>query len=523
MIKFILFFLFLSSPLFAVTNEQRIAQGLAQFKNGNYPEAILLIKDIKNNKLYGTKYYIMGLSYSKLQEFDLAEKFLVRAVKFNNKSLDIYYELGQAHYANNNLEKSRVAFRKSYKNKYKTYTALYYMGHISQILEEFKKAKKYYSILAAKKDINTSLLQISQFQLSESLLSIAKKKKQHNREIVKKYILPQFKKAEKIDVDTILAKDIRKRIKEIKVQFQLDPNILSNGRRLPEKRYTVMFSQKMKYDNNVTMEDDLPTVESTLKDSFIFDTTFLAKYKLSILNKFIIEPELRGTHTLYADRNESTIYKNDTLSLAPALRNSLEHKLFKKPASLILNFEYNYTQRDVDGTKTKSYAGKSTTISFGEKFRLFSFGDTTITYKKRTYEAYLVSSNNKTTTLSLNQVVILPTRHLLLLMFIHDGTRLDIGTFSDTNSMLFRFDYIWPNFYEKYSLKFAMALTFLDTLEQSEIRGTEKTYNPSIELSKTINKYMKYSLSFDYTNSTSLLSSNEYDKQVLTFELKFNF
>ena len=69
-----------------------------------------------------------------------------------------------------------------------------------------------------------------------------------------------------------------------------------------------------------------------------------------------------------------------------------------------------------------------------------------------------------------------------------------------------------------------MSLTFLDTLQQSATRGTEKTYTPSVELRKKINNNMSASIGYNYTRNVSQDKANfDYKKHVVSFELSASY
>ena len=65
-----------------------------------------------------------------------------------------------------------------------------------------------------------------------------------------------------------LAKDISDRIRELERQYNLDPNIMRNGRPLPEKRWSLGFSQELRHDRNITLGTDVPSSAATQKESF---------------------------------------------------------------------------------------------------------------------------------------------------------------------------------------------------------------------------------------------------------------
>jgi hypothetical protein len=203
----------------------------------------------------------------------------------------------------------------------------------------------------------------------------------------------------------------------------------------------------------------------------------------------------------------------------------LEHTLLGKMATLNFDIEHNVTNRDREAKKDKIFYGRATTFVLGEKFKYFNFGDSTLKFKRKAYDGYdpTGSGDYDSTTLQISQVMMRPNGDLAIFLFINDYTRMIKDSSQDTDSYLFRVDYIIPTFYHGFGLHLAMALTLLDTKEQSADRGTEKTYTPSIELTKKISSNVSYALAYDYTKKDSLNDSYSYKKQTFTFELKLKF
>jgi tetratricopeptide (TPR) repeat protein len=522
-ISFLIFLFSLQVATAATRTEKMVmAKALALYKKGDYPQAIVELSRIQSRDLQAARLYLKGLSHSRLQQFDKASKTFIRALKAKSIERDIYYELGQSQYASNELESARQSFKKSFKKGYKKATSLYYMAYISQILEEYVKAKKYYSQLTKMDNIEKNLKQIAQFQLAEVLTSL-NRQKSDKREIVKKYIMPQYKKALNIDETSNLAIDIEKRIKELNIKYRLDPRIMINGRKLPKSPYTLRFFQKFSYDDNVTLETDLPTTTPTQKDSFIFDSFLLLRYQYAWHNRYVVSPELKSGSKFYGDRNNGDIYQNDSFYLAPSLKTRLEHTMFGKMASFLFEIQHNVTNRDRKKIKNRIFYGRSTTYVLGEQFRYFKFGNTAFRFKYKSYQSYDSSLDYGATTFQVNQTIIRSNGHIGMIIFINDLTRMDANSSSDTDSYMFRGDYIIPNYFKGYDLHFGFALTLLDTKMQSVTRGLETTINPSIELSRKINKNLAYSLLWEYTKNNSDEKIYTYEKQALTFQLKLRY
>jgi tetratricopeptide (TPR) repeat protein len=526
--KYFFLFLFLFKINLALANEQAFTDVFTEYKAGHYQEAITLLEKITETETsqLALKDYWTGLCYSKLQQFDKAVIAYKSALKNKGVFEDLYYELGQALYATNDMEQARKSFALSAKkNNYKNDTSYYYVGHISQILEEYKNAKDYYDRVLDVPNADKNLLQVSRYQMAESMLSLADEKyksdKEQIRPIVRKFIIPQLEKAISVDKAATVVKEIEGRIAEIKKEYDLDPNFLKNGKKIPEKRYELSLAQKVKYDSNVTLANDQPSTIASQKDSFVFETSTSARYLYVIKKRYLVEPELRYSFIRNSDQDSPTVFTNDAYTLTPAIRTKYEHKIKEKEAAFIFDYDQAYTERDRLQLHDRIFYSRSQTFTLGERLKIFA-SDSNIKLKFKDYNAYTDTLDSNTTTFSYDQSIINGFGHIILVLFTADYTRLVANTLSDTNTYLFRLDYVIPSFLERYTIDFAYSHTSLDTLEQYETRGTETTSSPSIKISQNFGN-LKATIGYDYTSNSSLSTTYQYTKHETHFELKYSF
>src|SRR5690606_33679067 len=123
-----------------------------------------------SGKQLATKFYLLGIAYNRLQDYEKAARALTQAAQLKNDSPDLWYELGQAHYANSALNRAQEAFKRSAQNKYKEVESVYYVAHIAQILEDYKTARDAFVIVTKHPQADTGLAQAARFQLGEVLL-----------------------------------------------------------------------------------------------------------------------------------------------------------------------------------------------------------------------------------------------------------------------------------------------------------------------------------------------------------------
>jgi hypothetical protein len=521
----LLFVILSSNNAFANANSLEEFYGL--YKKGQYEKAIDSLNKLTiDQNSEASKYYLTGISYARLQEFDKAADNFALAIEKGHDAKDMYYEYGQALYAKNSLKASRDAFKKSAELKFNLSASLYYQGHISQILEDYSNAKKAYLEIIKLKDKDKKIDQVAKFQLAESELQLTRNNitdKEKLSKDVQKRIIPMLKMAYESDRNSAVGLDINKRIKEIMKEFDLDPDIMVNGRRISSDRFHASLDMKTKFDDNITNTNLENDVQQSLKESYIVETEFETKYDYVYKKKWIASPLFRVSFNKYTNQDEADVYKNDSAIMTIALKNKFETTAFDRPSSYIFDFDYSKTIKDYNSShKLESYSS-SVLLTFGKQINYFSFGDTNFKFKYKDFKAYSDSINNHTISFSIDQVVALSNNDLLILLFNADMVDNYNDSNTNTNSYMFRLDYIFPEFMPSYTFTGSLTTILNDTLKLSESRGLEKTITPSLELAKEINQNFKVSANLEYTNNKSKLADYTYHKYVTSFGLNYNF
>lgn len=519
----VLFSLFLSKNLYS-NQDNQFVEALAKFKLGEYQSSLTILNNIKTSQSKSAAvYYLKGLCYNKTQAFDQSILNFEKAIKLRHSAKDIYYEYGQALYANSDLEEAKKVFLKSALLNFKPTTSYYYVAYINQLLEQHKEAKNYYAkVIQLEKD-DKDLIQVARFQLVDSLLAMAEEKNK-TKELVEKYIIKQLDEAIEESPKSSLVKDIKKRKQEIQRQYGLDPNLMINGKTLPEKRWSISFDQDLSYDNNVTQSTDLPSSQATQKDSFIFNSNLNVENVFNPNNYFILTPSLGLKKTKHSDEVNSAVYQNDSVTISPSLSTSYEHKAFGEQASLSFNIDLSQIRRDRNSKQELEHYARTYTFSLGEKFKFFSIGKTGFKIKYKQYTGWQAKLHNRTGSFSVDQLFITPNKKVVIFFAQADFIDNYNDRVSSTNSYLFRGDYIHSNIFENYTLMAGLSTTFLDTKKKNPTRGTEMTFTPSLKISKSINNNLKSTFGYEYTkNYSDDKSSFFYSKHVTTFNLKVSF
>lgn len=498
---------------------------LVKFKKGAYVQTIKDLQKFKRNTKYAPMaYYWTALCYNRLQEYDKSIPNFIGALKRKVKAKDLYYEYGQALYAALSYKKARKSFIKSAQANYKRPTSLYYVAFISQALEQYGVAAKYYERINRLDNVDISILQASNFQLAEVLLIQAQKSPKPVARI-KEIVMPQFERAFDIDDDSVTSKDITRRMSEVKKKYGLGPERWVNGRIIPKKRYRAYIRQRAAHDDNVLLEAADSTTRDLNTDSFLTTTTLFGRYQFIENARIGIAPELKMFYTKHYRNNPNTIIQNDTYSISPALRTVVQHKLFSKMANIIFDVEYNYTARDRLGNEDLIFFGSSLAFVIGESFRIFNFGDTQLRFKYKNFTSFAEENNAITRSLLFTQNVLFPFKHFLVL-----NANLDFldnaNDLNSTNTYTFIMNYIMSKFagIKWLSVNLGFTYTILDTRRQEPTRGTERTYSPSARLDIALTDNLQFTLDYKHAKKNSKdRATYAYEQNVYGAELEFNF
>ncbi len=502
----LIFFLVFNSYVFG---QSELFEKAYKFINlGDYPQAIKILSQNQNEKL-DLKYYLLGVCYKKTQDYQNASINFQRSLEYKDDFKDTYYELGQSLYATNELRKSRDAFLKSYKKNYLPAPSLYYVAHISHLLEDFTLAKKYYDLVLKEKSADKKMRQISRYQMSDVLLMVARVKGNPQR-YVKKYIIPQMKKSIQILPNSDLAKEIEQRINELEREFLLSDNVLRTGRKLPEKKFQFSAAMENSYDTNVISSATSPEA------SYFYKYSGYGKYRFVIAKRYIIFPQLTGSYTKYQN-SLSSVKQYNSYQYSPTLKISKDHFFNHQLASFF--GEFSYTQKSSDIEQNDSLQSEYTMMkySLGEEFNFFKIGASTVKGSLSQYNSYLESQNRSEYSLSYEQIFSFKNSHLGILYLGYDIIQYTTSEDSNSSLLTFRGDYIVPQFFGKWSL--SSSLTY--TNSTSKI-STIHNVNPGFDLSKVYLGNVKLTLGYYFTlNLVPTDDTLNYNKHYLKTEIRY--
>lgn len=510
------------------TFSKELAKCSGLFKEARYQatsECLNGAKKLVNEKNYdevGQLAYFEAITYARLQIYSQAIPAFVKAIKHNYDAEDLFYEYGQASYAAGKNEKARAAFKVSLKKGYKKAVSLYYIAFITQELGDHKKAVNLYRALERVNDSEKKeVIQPARMLIGDIYLENSEKHPDAFK-TVQYYVIPQYERALNYDKESELAKEIKEKILAIQKKYELLLFQFRNGRPTRIPPYFLRISYDISNDSNVTYTPEETTTSESDQSSLVSKVDTIGRYSFFYKDYFRVSPELRFNRTYHHNRTES-IYQNDNYLINAAVRNSYEHKLFNKPASLLFDIDYSYVERDINAQKELVFASRSYTFMIGERLNLFEGGESVFRLKKRNFFSYNSASNASTTSLTYEQLKVLKGGYGLIIFASYDRTRNNTQTFN-TNSMMGRLDVLLPSYKDYFSPSVGLSYKMIDPVNNKEARGSETLVNPSFRLTKSFAKRYRASFHFDYEKYDSKDKQNfAYKKTIYGIELEYLF
>ncbi|MCP4911653.1 MAG: tetratricopeptide repeat protein [Oligoflexia bacterium] len=517
-------FLILIFSLLFISNafSQESMKDFYKFYNqGKYLKAIQELESVPGSRGFEkVRAFWIAISYKNLQQFERAVPYFKKAIKLGNRTESIYFEYAQTLYALNELEKARRAFRLSFNTGYKKPYCLYYLANISDILNNPSSTKKNYVRILRDKNADPAIKQIAYFQMGELLYSLVQNKFEVLK-YVQEYIIPLWKRGYKILPDSEVARDIEERMDEVMYKFNIHPLQMVNGRRLGKKGSSVKGSITYESDDNVTLENEQSTTTATDISSGIIKVDLDMDYRYVFKQRFIVTPEASFNFVEHTNDTNPSVFTNDSYNINLSLKNKWEHTFFKKRASLLFDYDFSYMARDKNQVSKRSFYGRSSIVTIGQKARFFQRGDTTIKLKFKDFNSFNTNQNNTSTTFHFDQLWITESNKVLIGLFLYEDS-----SFNDTSlnnkSYLFRLDYVLPNIFWKGDLGLNTSANFVDNYNDSS-RDIDKTLSFGFRYDKRISNNYKWNITYERSKATSDDASSEYSKNVIGTGIKISY
>lgn len=497
-----------------------LSKGLEYFKSQQFDEMVEVLEkaEVQGEAQVALQHYMLGLAYNRVEEYQKAINHFGKALLLKIKKEDIYYEMGQAYYAQNELKVSKDFFVQSYNNGFKKIASLYYLGHISQLLGEEVQAKSYYLEIAKSAKAESNLKQIATYQLAEIIYQKYEGSNYLVKKVLRRYVFPLLDEAVNVDPQSDLAQEITARKQQLIQQFKMDAIVMRNGREISKQRFNAQVSIDGKYDDNVTNVADNPAQSSSTKSgSYFTDTNAFASYNFIPNRSMTITPSVRlKGETYYSD--EAEVYSNDSSSIESKLATSLEHTLFNRPASFIVGFGYDYKRRDYLQEKKQKFYGETLIGEVAQRFRWNNGGDSQLRVQYKNYRAYSETLDTSSAVIDFYQTLLVANKHYLIGTVLYDQTFSDIAS-NESSTLSLSVNYYIPRIFKRLDATFSYTFSMVDT----ELKGRELSHTPSLELAQNLGKNWQVSATARYTKNVADEESYTYQKLVSGLGLRYNY
>lgn len=479
------------------------------------------------NNQKGLVAYWKGIIYNRTQDFNKSVESFEKALALSFDPVDINYEYGQALFAMDKPMEARLQFRESLKKRFKRGVSLYYIAYLSKEVGDKKKAVTFYqAIHKLPSEEAKEVSQAAEMQIGDIYLEQAEKHPDSFK-AVESYVIPQYRKAIDDDPESELRPIIEKKILDIQARYDLILLKMRNGRPTLIPPYFLRLAQEVSRDSNVTFTPQETTTTDAKQGALYSKTDVMGRYTFYYRNIISIAPELRMNFTKYfSDADE--IKRNNNYIISPALRTYYEHTIFNKAASTLFDLEHSYVARAIDvGSATSDdeslkYASRSYATMLGERFNYFDWGESIVRLKYRKFDSYNNQSNSKTTSLIYEQVRAFK-ENVLLFYGSYDMSRVEDSSF-DTNSLTLRGDLILGKVKDWFTPSIGLGITLTNPINNKDVRGLEKSYNPNIRFARLFGKRIRGSFKVDHTKNDSKDKENfAYQKTMYGFEFEYLF
>ena len=512
-----------------VKTKEVITKVFSHFDKGQYEEVNKILDEVQKkikkssenfNNIQGLVFYWKGMSLSRMNEFEAAEEYFIKALKLKYFTNDIYYEYGQVLYVSNKYKRARIAFKKSVKANYKAAVSLYYIGFISQELKDYKKAVSFYNMIEKLPEPEKNeVLQASRMQIGDIYLKQVERQGDPFK-AVEKYVIPQYERALAFDKKSSLAPKIKDKIENLQRKYELILFRMRNGKLTARPPYYVRANLLYGSNDNVTStsEDDKSDLSTEDYSSTYYQAGFFSRYSFYPSSAFSLAPEFSTQLTKYSSTSENILPYNKYF-IKTALKMNYEHLYKKRPATFYVDVDYTYNADDADADENFDAADNTYGLTFSEELQFWENNPSTFRLRYEQVSAEVETSSNSSYSLSYEQVVLLK-KFTLFLSNSYIITEYPDAESSNTTSLTNRADFIFPTFYKLFNPSLYLSRTATEYVEDTD-RGTPSLLSYGLSLNRPVGKNLYLTVDYSINSQTADEDSDNYEQQLLTFNLDY--
>ena len=476
----------------------------------------------KITELESLVFYWKAMSYSRLNDYELAEDYFEKALTNKYITDDIFYEYGQVLYVSEKLQKARIAFKKSVQKKFKMAVSLYYIASISQELKHYKKAVSFYNMIEKiPKEESLEVLQAARAQIADIYL-IKIEKQSDAFSGIKNYVIPQYEKAIKVNESSKLAETLRDKITELQRRYEIILFKMRNGRPTARPPHYIRANFLYGVNDNVTTisNDEKKSQNAEDYSSAYYTTGVFARYSIYPNSVFSYSPEFSTSVTKYLGDSESLLPYN-TYYIKGALKTNFEHMYNNAPATLYFDLDYTYNADDSDADKSFAFATEVYGMTISEELQLFENNPSTFRFNYAMTSAEDESASFKTYGFSYEQLILFKKITLFWYNNLSFSKYDDSASNSlDVNALISRIDFIFPTFYNLFNPTVFYSSTSSNYINDSD-KGILALSSIGMNINRPISK--KWYLTLEYSQSTQVADqdADNYNQSLFSLNLDY--
>jgi hypothetical protein len=524
-------FLGLLTSAWAKNSKELISEVFMKFENAKYSEVIAVLNQLEKrikpnaknyNKVQGLVYYWKAMSYSRLNDYEFAEKFFIKALDLKYFTQDIYYEYGQVLYVASKYKRARIAFKKSVNSKYKVGVSLYYIAFISQELKDYKKAVRFYKMIERlPAEEKNSVLQAARMQVGDVYLQQIERGNDPFQG-VKEYVIPQYEQALEVDEKSALAAQIRQKIESLQRKYEIVLFRMRNGKPTARPPHYIRANFLYGLNDNVSAssEDTKSNLSTEDYSSSYYEVGFFSRYSFYPSDSFAYAPEFSFGLTQYTS-DSTNILPYNKYYVKGALKMNYEHSYKSRPATFYIDLDYTYNADDADADEEFAVSDNTYGITLSEELQFWQNNPSTFRFRFENISAQLEADKSTILSLTFEQVIYLSK----VTLFSYNNYSVtnyseETSQANNTTSLTTRLDAIFPTFYKLFNPTLYTSLTQLEYVENTS-RGKPLLSKFGVNLNRPLSKKWYLTLDYSFGSQAADEDSDVYKQQLITLNLDY--
>ncbi len=456
------------------------ARFTSDYAEGAYRQALASLKTIVETPENRERLlYARAKCHFALKEYEQATGLFMQIEPRTSGIQDLYFQIGQAHYALMALSEARQYFEQSLSLGQKVNACRYYLGKIEQLRGNRREAESLYSALAVLGPSREEYPLLAAVQVAEiKYQRIDEQAPQEQLRFVAQEVIPAYERVLTHENAGELVTLAGQRLSALHKRFR------------PEgaRNWGAELSQDLVYDSNIIAKIDEASLAISHRGGFYAQTSAAGKIGLRPRHELTVTPHFVVQSQIYANRHLPEVYTNDQVLTVAGLTLGYVHDdtshwgIALRNRETQVEFQLGYIARDYRQVHQLNYFGNSTQLSIGEKMQFFPQGATAFKVRYSDQPNYDPQFSGKAIGLGLSQELQLGEGGLLVVEL--GGENKTAGDPHHSINTLELLTHLrQARFWRNYGFEVSLALLAFDPVSQREARGLEHL----LDLSQSFN------------------------------------